>query len=503
MLMKPLRWHNFFTMNAWFFGLGFMWNSLHRFIFPAILPLLVGVSLQASALSALTTVGLLIAIVAQPIAGAISDRSLSRFGRRRPMMALWTLVCAVLGALAFALGIAPTYAILFALYCLLQGASNMAHGPAQGLIPDLVPEKQHGAAGGIKGFIDNFTLIMAGLVTGTLLLGRSPDLLDSARVALWVIAAVLVIFLVVNLVTTRETPLAREDLPREALRVSVWNSLSIVGNWLLIVRLIFLGGIQIVSNYAQFYFKDVVLAGAADAAQRAPQLMGELLIIVAVALVLVSAPAGILSDRFGRRAVSAVGAAFAVGAAALLLFIRNRALFALGGFVLTDLMLAGLLLGVGAGIFFAVNWAWATDLVSHDQAARYLGISNLATAGAGILAALGGPLIDWGNAQAPGLGYTFAFATGTAWLLLTLLLLPRVPERRQSNPRPIRCRALVISRASESPSLRPSRSLRNTNLWLARFLARPILRRRSRRRAIPCTIFWAACRPCGQCLRAH
>jgi len=443
MLMKPLRWHNFFTMNAWFFGLGFMWNSLHRFIFPAILPLLVGVSLQASALSALTTVGLLIAIVAQPIAGAISDRSLSRFGRRRPMMALWTLVCAaLLGALAFALGIAPTYAILFALYCLLQGASNMAHGPAQGLIPDLVPEKQHGAAGGIKGFIDNFTLIMAGLVTGTLLLGRSPDLLDSARVALWVIAAVLVIFLVVNLVTTRETPLARADLPREALRVSVWNSLSIVGNiretwrdqrafaWLLIVRLIFLGGIQIVSNYAQFYFKDVVLAGAADAAQRAPQLMGELLIIVAVALVLVSAPAGILSDRFGRRAVSAVGAAFAVGAAALLLFIRNRALFALGGFVLTDLMLAGLLLGVGAGIFFAVNWAWATDLVSHDQAARYLGISNLATAGAGILAALGGPLIDWGNAQAPGLGYTFAFATGTAWLLLTLLLLPRVPERR-------------------------------------------------------------------------
>ncbi len=439
--MKTLRWRDFFTMNAWFFGLGFMWNSLHRFILPAILPILVGVQWQASALSALTTVGLAIAIIVQPLAGAISDRSLSRFGRRRPMMAGWTLACA---ALLVALAFAPTYALLFALYCLLQGASNMAHGPAQGLIPDLVPESQHGAAGGVKSFIDNFTLIMAGLVTGTWLLARSPDLLESARAAVLIIAVVLVFFLIVNLVTTRETPLTRDALPREPLRAAVWNSLSVVGNiretwrenrafaWLLIVRLLFLGGIQIVSNYAQFYFKDVVLAGAPDAAQRAPQLMGELLILVAAALVLVSAPAGILSDRFGRRAVSAAGVALAVGAAAALLFIRNVAWLTLGGFALTDLMAAGLLLGAGAGIFFAVNWAWATDLVSHDQAARYLGVSNLATAGAGILAALGGPLIDWGNAQAPGLGYKYVFATGTAWLLLTLLLLPRVPERRSA-----------------------------------------------------------------------
>lgn len=434
---SPLRWHNYFTMNAWFFGLGFMWNSLHRFIFPAVLPVLVGVTLQASALSVLTTVGLLIAIIVQPIAGAISDRSLSRFGRRRPMMVIWTFACmALLCALAFS----PTFAMLFIVYCLLQGASNMAHGPAQGLIPDLVPEAQHGAAGGVKTFIDNSTLVMAGLLTGTFLLSLSPDLMLSAQIAILVIAATLFIFLAINIVTTHETPLTRDALPQESLRDSVLRSLSIVGNirevwrdarpfaWLLLVRLIFLGGIQIVANYAQFYFKDIVLAGAPDAAQRAPQLMGQLLVIVAIVLVVVSVPAGTLSDRFGRRAVSAVGTLLAVGAAIALLFVRSAPLFAVGGFVLTDLMAAGLLLGMGAGIFFAVNWAWATDLVSNDQAARYLGISNLATAGAGVLAALGGPIIDWGNAQALGLGYTLVFATGAVWLLITLLLLPRVPE---------------------------------------------------------------------------
>ncbi len=442
MQINRARWRDFFAMNAWFLGLGFMWNSLHRFILPATLPLFVGISLQATALSALTTVGLIIAIIVQPIAGALSDHSLSRFGRRRPMMTQWTLVsAALLGALAFA----PNYAILFALYALLQVASNMAHGPAQGLIPDLVPQARRGAAGGVKSLLDNFSLVLAGLVTGNFLLQLSPDLLIAARGALLTLVAALVLFLCVTIITTRETPLSRAALPQESLRASVLSSLSIVGNvrqvwrdnrpfaWLLGVRLLFLAGVQIVANYAQFYFKDIILAGEANAAQRAPQLTGQLLVVVAMMLVVVSLPAGLLSDRFGRRAVSAVGSVLAMSGAAALLLIRNAPLVQFGNLVVSDLMAAGTLLGMGAGIFYAVNWAWATDLVSSDQAARYLGISNLATAGAGILAALGGPLIDWGNAQTMGFGYTLVFMTSAVWLLVTLALLPRVPETRRQR----------------------------------------------------------------------
>lgn len=434
-----LRWLNYFTMNAWFLGLGFMWNSLHRFILPAILPLLVGVGLQASAFSALTTVGLLLALIVQPIAGAISDRSLSRFGRRRPMMVQWSLVCALLlSALAFA----PNFPILFVVYCLLQIASNMAHGPAQGLIPDLVPPAHHGAASGVKTFLDNATLVMAGLLTGTVLLSISSDLYHSARVAIFAIILLLLFFLGVTVFTTRETPLRREELPQESLRQAVVHSLSVIGNaadlwredrayaWLVLVRLLFLAGVNLVANYGQFYFKDIVLAGDPHAAQRAPQLMGQLLIIVALMLILVSVPAGVLSDRWGRRVVSAVGASIALGGSLYLLFIRNLTLFRVGDLAITDLTVTGTLIGMGVGIFFAVNWAWATDLISHQQAARQLGISNLATAGAGVLAAIGGPLIDWGNAQTFGLGYNIIFVIAAAWVLSALLLLPRIRETR-------------------------------------------------------------------------
>ncbi len=439
MSQRPLKWYEYFTMNSWFVGLGFMWNSIHRFILPAMLPILVGTSTQATALSQLQFAGLIVALLVQPISGAISDRSLSRFGRRRPMMVEWTLVDLVfLAGIAFA----PNLVWLFLAYVGLQAASNMAHGPAQGLIPDLAPENQRGAASGVKNFIDNFTLILAGLITGAWVLSSTPDLILASRIAILFIGIGLVLFLIVNVLTTHEKPITKDELPGESLRDSVLRSLSVVGNisevarenrpygWLLISRLLFYAAVNIVANYAQFYFKDIVLVGQANAAQEAPKLMGTLAVIVAVMLVLVSIPAGMLSDRVGRKPVSAVGGLVAIAGALLLLTVKNVTLVNIGGFGLTDLMVAGLLIGVGAGIYFAANWAWATDLISDRDAARYLGISNLATAGGGVIATIGGPIIDFGNARSLGLGYEIAFGIGAAWFLLSIILLPLIQETR-------------------------------------------------------------------------
>ena len=59
----------------------------------------------------------------------------------------------------------------------------------------------------------------------------------------------------------------------------------------------------------------------------------------------------------------------------------------------------------------ATNWALGTDLVPPEDAGRYLGISNLAGAGAGIVGAgIGGPMADFFNSIRPGLGYLVIFA---------------------------------------------------------------------------------------------
>jgi MFS family permease len=73
---------------------------------------------------------------------------------------------------------------------------------------------------------------------------------------------------------------------------------------------------------------------------------------------------------------------------------------------------AGSVIGLGVGIFMTANWALGTDLVPADEAGRYLGISNLAGAGAGMIGkGIGGPIADYLNLFRPGLGYFAIFAS--------------------------------------------------------------------------------------------
>jgi Na+/melibiose symporter-like transporter len=102
-------------------------------------------------LNILISTGLVLAMVVQPIVGAISDRSGFRWGRRRPfiLVGVMALLLLLLG-----IGLAGSYVVLFTIYCLMQVSSNIAQGPHQGFIPDLVPEGKRGLASGVKGFLE-------------------------------------------------------------------------------------------------------------------------------------------------------------------------------------------------------------------------------------------------------------------------------------------------------------------------------------------------------------
>ncbi|MDP2975200.1 MAG: PucC family protein [Anaerolineales bacterium] len=79
---------------------------------------------------------------------------------------------------------------------------------------------------------------------------------------------------------------------------------------------------------------------------------------------------------------------------------------------LAMLYVAGTIIGLATGLFMTANWALGTDLVPADEAGRYLGVSNLAGAGAGIVGAgIGGLVADYLNGIRPGLGYFAIFAS--------------------------------------------------------------------------------------------
>jgi MFS family permease len=116
---------------------------------------------------------------------------------------------------------------------------------------------------------------------------------------------------------------------------------------------------------------------------------------------------------------------------------------ALGTFIaiavpnLIVIYLGGVLIGAATGMFYTANWALGTELVPKAEAGRYLGISNLAGAGAGAVGAyIGGPIADYFTVHVPGipgLGYVLLFAIYGALFLLSVFALRgvRVPKRAQ------------------------------------------------------------------------
>jgi MFS family permease len=87
-------------------------------------------------------------------------------------------------------------------------------------------------------------------------------------------------------------------------------------------------------------------------------------------------------------------------------------------------LVSGCLIGVAAGAFMTSNWALGTDLVPPAECGRYLGVSNLAGAGAGMIGTgIGGPVADQLNARVPGLGYFVIFAGYGVLFLLSVLSL--------------------------------------------------------------------------------
>src|SRR5699024_9106336 len=104
-----------------------------------------------------------------------------------------------------------------------------------------------------------------------------------------------------------------------------------------------------------------------------------------------------------------------------------------------ELILFGSFLGAGIGLFLTSNWALANSLAPHEEAGKYLGLTNLATAGAAALSRLEGPILDWLNAAWPGawIGYKGLFVFGAVCMFLSVFLLRRIyvtNDEKNSSP---------------------------------------------------------------------
>ena len=406
--MRKLSAFQLLVLNAYWVGLSFMWNTIHPIMLPAVLLNYVPDEQKNTYLGLLTFVGLIIAMIVQPITGALSDRWSSRFGRRRPLAVLGTLFDFVfLSVLAWAGGL--TW--LFIGYVGLQLSSNIAHGPMQGLLPDRVPRNQLGVASSLKTFMDMLSLVLASLLAGRLI---DPLTRDPARIMLVVMGLLAVSAATTFLGVMEEPTDAEHSTDRKSLfhqfRINVRENAAYW--WLIAERLLFLIGIYGVQAFAQYYLQDVLRV------PDPPKQTGDLLAALTISLVILVLIGGWLTDRHGAKRILSIGTLIAATGMFLMLFATD----------MRGLLIFGSVLGAGLGLFLTSNWALANGLAPGDEAGKYLGLTNLATAGAAALARLEGPALDGLNAAWPGawIGYKGLFIFGALCMVVSLFLLKKI-----------------------------------------------------------------------------
>jgi MFS family permease len=364
------------TLSIYWLGINVMWTGLHVIVLPKRMEAIFGPASAGIGLGLITLAGVITAIVVQPTVGAISDYTVTRWGRRKPFIVIGSILDVVF---LWAVASANTYVALVVALILLQFASNFAQGPFQGYVPDLVPARQVGRASGLMGM-----MIVLGGVVGVgicaigylqLVPGMSEtevrNLLFLPTVALGLVEFVTMIVLVATVDEGRPaTPRGERSWLRIAL--SAWDTDILRERsyvWLVVSRLCYLTLPAVISSYALYMLER---SFQMSPEQAAPYLI-VIGLIIALATVAATIPAARLSDRFGRKRV--IYASYALAAVGL-------AGFALAP-TLPIAMIALLPLGLSAGAFLVVDWALLTDIIPKASSGRYMGISNVATASAG------------------------------------------------------------------------------------------------------------------------
>lgn len=141
-----------------------------------------------------------------------------------------------------------------------------------------------------------------------------------------------------------------------------------------------------------------------------------------IVLIIFSLVAGKVSDRIGRKKLQTFSSFIGAFGAVLLIFATTP----------FQLIFFGSIMGVGLGIFLSTNWALANEMAPAGETGKYIGLTNIATAGSAAVARLEGPMTDVLNNAAPGQwwGWTALFAISALLMLLSAWALRKVPETR-------------------------------------------------------------------------
>lgn len=336
---------------------------------------------KAGNLALVTSLSALATLFVQPIVGALSDRTRSRFGRRAP----WIAVGGIGGGLCtIALQFGHAVLAIAAMWVLAQVLLNALQGPTTAIIADRVEPAGRGTASAFQG-----AGVAIGAAGGITFAGQQLHHVGFGYTVLGVAAiAMTVLFLLFN----RDSP--STGLPLEPFRWGAflrgfWISPRRHPDyaWAFGGRFFMVLGYQAIQNYTLYILTDYLKLDQDQAGSS----YGVLSIITSVTMVIGTVAFGRLSDVAGRRKIFVFAATVSLAVAVAIPLVVPTA-----GAMLVYAALAG----IGYGAYSAVDLALMIDVLpSQGDLARDLGVLNIASnvpqtltplAAAALLGAFGG-----------------------------------------------------------------------------------------------------------------
>ncbi len=406
----PLR--QLFQLSFYWLGINTIMGGLGVVVQTRI-PALVPAPWDGPAIALQSVLTMLMAAAIQPTIGALSDYTISRWGRRKPYIAIGATLDVLF---LIGVGLSNSYITLVAFLVLVQFSSNFAQGPFQGYVPDLVPKRQVAFASALVGIMQT-----AGFVLGTVIITYGVTT-DDYLLPLLFLGLIELATAIGTLLWVREGRRARDRQGRSWLAIarSAWatdilREKSFLN--LVVSRLMFLAGINMLLGFYIIFMERSLLIPPDQQGFWIPVTAGTVALLTLIATI----PSARLSDRVGRKPV--IYAACAIGAIgmAVTAFAPSIEIFVLGVVAI----------GVASGTFLAVDWALMTDIIPKAASGRYMGISNIAVVAAGPFASVIGGLLlfAFGGEVRSGDGPRAAFAASIILFLLAAFYLRRVDVR--------------------------------------------------------------------------
>lgn len=317
---------------------------------------------KETSLGLIAALGALVAIFANLLTGAASDRTRSRLGRRRP----WIIGGALGGVVAlFIVGLAPTLAVVAIGWALAQLTLNMVLAALQALLPDQVPLEQRARVSAVLGIAQQVSPVVGiGLAYGVQAAGLG---IASMIFIPGIVGAALMILLAVMIKDVEHDEVGAFSAGAFIRSFAIAKGKRYDVAWTWFGRFFVILGFAVYTTYQPYFITDRL--GVPTEGLILQQLIA--LLIFAAALTVSAVLCGRASDRTGRRKPFVFGSAIVVAVALAMLGLTST---------LPVFYVSAVVMGVGIGAYFAVDLALITDVLPDKEhtAAKDMGIFNIA-----------------------------------------------------------------------------------------------------------------------------